>query len=172
MLKENEILNEFLQLAEFLNDIDWITEIHEKSEELPMTLLTASLPMSDDDPMDFVCSFIPLEDVEFSKLMQIFTRIPIDISAISISDTMKIINAFNTLCALGGFLYDTKLSVPCISMKYTVIGSEEEPFDEGIIAESLLMMVQYCQMMESFLQRCIQGDISVDELLKENMNFK
>ena len=158
MKKELEMRDlEFL--AEFLEEMEWETEIF--GEETPYPSMAAVLPMDEDYDETAVFTYIDLpdEDEEFTKYLQIYLQIPLKISEIHAGEMMVFINQLNLLTLLGGFSYlpGSDDQEPRINYRYVMAMEKDALPDEGVVGEVLLNLVKYAQMAEGLVARRIEG---------------
>lgn len=156
-------------IADFLEDIGWDTQVLIESVSIPT--LTASLALDEDYDELLVFNYIPMkkEDVEFTKLLQIYGRIPLDLHTLPLEDVHLLMNRMNLLTTFGYFVLmpeeekeegETYMGLRCV----LGIPMEELP-DEGVIGETVLHITRYCQIMESLLLGLLTGESTLAETL-------
>lgn len=154
-MTRTEMKKDMEAVADFLEDIGWDTQILRESVSIPT--LTASLTLDEDYDELLVFNYIPMEkeDAEFTKLLQIYGRIPLELHTLPPEDMRILMNRMNLLTTFGHFVLmqeegkkeeETHMGLRCV----LGIPMEELP-DEGVIGEAVLHITHFCQIMESLL---------------------
>lgn len=165
-MTRTEIRKDMEAIAGFLEETGWDTQILTETPSLPT--LTASLALEEDYEELLVFHYIPMEkeDAEFTKLLQIYARIPLELSSLPSKDLYCLINRMNLLTTFGHFVMmpeekgETHMGYRCV----LGIPMEELP-DEGVVGEAALHVTHYCQIMESLLLRLLTKESTFEEVL-------
>lgn len=166
-MTRTEMRKDMEALADFLEDIGWDTQVLMESVSIPA--LTASLTLDEDYDELLVFNYIPMgkEDAEFTKLLQIYGRIPLELQRLPLEDVHILMNRMNLLITFGHFVLmpeekkeETHMGLRCV----LGIPVEELP-DEGVIGEAVLHITHYCQIMESLLLGLLTGESTLAETL-------
>ena len=146
-------------LAEFLEDMEWEAEL--LGEETPYPSLKASLPMDEDYDETVLFTYIDLpdEDAEFTKYLQIYLQIPLDLENIPAGEMIVFVNQLNILTLLGSFSYIPKIreNAARVDYRYVLPVEKDTLPEEGVVGEVLLNLVKYAQMAEGLIARRIEG---------------
>ena len=146
-------------LAEFLEDMEWEAEL--LGEETPYPSLKAALPMDEDYDETVLFTYIDLpdEDSEFTKYLQIYLQIPLDLETIPAGEMIVFVNQLNILTLLGGFSYIPKIheNAARVDYRYVLPVEKDTLPEEGVVGEVLLNLVKYAQMAEGLIARRIEG---------------
>lgn len=146
-------------LAEFLEDMEWEAEL--LGEETPYPSLKAALPMDEDYDETVLFTYIDLpdEDAEFTKYLQIYLQIPLDLETIPAGEMIVFVNQLNILTLLGGFSYIPKIreNAARVDYRYVLPVEKDTLPEEGVVGEVLLNLVKYAQMAEGLIARRIEG---------------
>lgn len=160
---------ELEQIGGFLGEVGWDTELLYKNIELPT--LMAALPLEEDYEELFIFNYIPAskEEAEFTKLLQIYARIPLKLEALPMESLRILMNRLNLLTTAGHFVLvpATEKEGVHMGMRYVLSIPMEELPDEGVVGEIVLHMTHYCQIMESLLLEMLEDGASLETVLKE-----
>ena len=167
-MTKQKILEDFKYMSEFLNELEWNAEVVGEDTEYPT--MVASLELDEDCEETVVCNYLilPEEDAEYSKLLQLYCRLPLELETIPDAELIVLANQLNALTTLGHFMYipATGENSHEIALRYVWAMTEDELPDEGVLGETLLIMMHYCQIMEGILIRRLDGT-SMEQLLDE-----
>lgn len=165
-MTEEQILAELRFMAEFLEEIDWNTEIQEG--EIPV--LTAGFPLEEGVEETFICTYLPLdqEDAQYSKQLQFYCRIPLDLTAIPMAELLLLADRLNQITALGHFIWRpaSKEEPQHLAIRYVWTMEADAMPEEGVLGELLLILLHYVQIAEGLLLRRLEGT-GTEELLKQ-----
>lgn len=151
---EQEKLEEFSNLCEFLNDIKIAAEIVPKGIFVPETTMVVSLPSSEDYDEDeeitfeqvhlASCYLVDLDDTEdrVAKYLFCIAQIPVDLSSMNVPEILLMLNELNTKSRIGYyFLTETDdKQLKQVNYRVTIPGVAGEFFDEGVVADVLFEM--------------------------------
>lgn len=147
-------------LSDFLEELEWKTDLI--GEDTPYSSLAAFLTMDEDYDETAVFTYIdlPEEDSEFTKYLQIYLQIPLNINEIPAGEMMVFVNQLNQLTLLGSFSYIPKTGEMDARVDYRyVLPMEKKTLpDEGTVGEVLLNLVKYAQMAEGLIASRIEGN--------------
>lgn len=167
-MNKEMILADFAHLAEFMNEIELPAFVEGAETEIP-TLAVILSEKEDEYQEAVVCNYLPIpeQDVEFSKMLQLYLRIPVDLSVIEDAYLLVLANQLNLLTAVGHFVTRGigETGGAYLAMRHVIPFPADELPDEGVFGETILLMSQYMQVAEEILVRLIEGE-PIEELLK------
>jgi hypothetical protein len=155
----------FIQAA--LVDAGMQAELIEKSEEIPLHVLLASLGKDRDNKDRFVnFSYIPIADdeLDYIRLLQLFSVIPSDLNSKHLEQVSTLINNLNGQVPIGHFNIkeDGEINfryVHCV------------PSDESIVADVILEVLNLFNFSLSLFTERIEdvanGKVSLKEALSD-----
>lgn len=147
-------------LSDFLKELEWKTDLI--GEDTPYPSLAAVLTMDEDYDETAVFTYIdlPEEDSEFTKYLQIYLQIPLNLNEIPAGEMIVFVNQLNQLTLLGSFSYIPKTGEMDARVDYRyVLPMEKKTLpDEGTVGEVLLNLVKYAQMAEGLIASRIEGN--------------
>lgn len=154
-----QIMQDFESLAEFLQDMDMITTI--EGEEVGLPILAVDFLPDDDRSETTVLTYLPIpkEDVEFTKLLQLYIKIPGEYDAIPIQELIVMANQLNQLTAVGHFMVriDDEAVKGELVIRHVLAFQEEDAPAPEVVAEVMLTMLYYCQLAEELLEQRLAG---------------
>lgn len=166
-MTRTEMRKDMEAVADFLEEVGWDTQI--LTENISLPTLTASLALEEDYEELLVFHYIPMEkeDAEFTKLLQIYARIPLELQTLPVKDIYCLMNRMNLLTTLGHFVLLPEEKEGKLHMGLRcVLGIPMEGFpDEGVIGETVLHVTHYCQIMESLLLGLLTEESTLEEAL-------
>lgn len=162
---DQEKMEEFTRLRDFLESVEVAAEVIPKGELSEETTLLVCLPGTEpweeeEEPtvenLHVAAGyFLDLDDSEerLAKYLLFYTQIPADLSAMEVSEVLALINELNSTARVGHyFLGKAEENQPLqVHYRATVTGVDQQPFDEGIVADTILEMgVGYEVAKEAF----------------------
>lgn len=162
---EQEKLEEFTRLRDFLESVEVAAEVLPKGELSEETTLLVCLPGTEELKEDEEVTaeslhvaagyFLDLSDSEerLAKYLLFYTQIPADISSMEMIEVLSLLNELNCKVRIGHYFLGKAVESDDLKVHYraTVTGVEQQPFDEGIVADTILEMgVGYEVAMEAF----------------------
>lgn len=146
-------------LADFLEEMEWETERFGKGTGQPSLAAVLTMDEDYDERVLFTYIDLPEEDSEFTKYLQIYLQIPLNLEEIPAGEMMVFVNQLNLVTLLGSFSYVPKVGERDARVDYRyVLPMEKEALpDEGTVGEVLLNLVKYAQMAEGLIASRIEG---------------
>lgn len=149
-----EKIEEFTRLRDFLESVEVASEVIPKGEMAEDTTLLVCLPGTDELAEDeeptaeklHVAAGYLLDlgesEKRLAKYMLFYTQIPADTSHMKVEEVLLMLNELNRTVRVGHyFLGKTEENQPLmVQYRATVTGVDGEPFDEGIVADTILEM--------------------------------
>lgn len=167
-LNQTEILRDFKQLADFLNEIDLSACILEENPAIDEPSLLVGLPGEIETGRYVICNFLPLkeENARFTKYLHLFNEIGMEISGIDLTILLKAINNMNSICPVGHFTYNADTGHgPRVQMRGTLAASIEEAIPGSVLCETYYMMNEYSMIMEEILAG-LAGGMALEEIFR------
>ena len=151
---EQEKLEEFHRLKEFLDSIEVAAEVIPKSENVEDVTLLVCLPDGSEIPEDHELTYedlhmaagylLDLDDAEerLAKYMMFYSQISADMSSMTMAEVVLLLNEMNRTVRVGHyFLGQSEKNEPMmVHYRATVMCPGDESFDEGVVADTLLEM--------------------------------
>lgn len=167
-MNKQRVLDDFQYIKEFLEELEWTAEVVGQDTEIPT--LIARFPLEEDYEETVVCHYLslPEEDVEYSKLLQCYCHIPLELSEIPAGELMVLVNHINLLTTVGYFIYQPSKGEQShqVALRYVWSMPEHELPEDGVLGEVMLLLLHYGQIMEGLLIRRLAGT-AMDLLLAE-----
>lgn len=151
---DQEKIEELQRLRDFLDSVEIAAEVIPKGKLGDEILMLVALPTHDEDPEAEEISpeqihaasvmMMDLDDNEkrLAKYLMFYTQIEADLSNMTIAEVILLLNDLNRTVRIGHyFLAEKEEGGPqVVHYRATVAGVEDEPFDEGIVADAILEM--------------------------------
>lgn len=151
---ENEKIQELKMIRDFLNEVEIASEVLEKGKVAEETSIVVCLP-SVEDAMEgdevnpeklHVASgyLLDLDDTQqrLAKYLMFYTQIKADISAMTTAEVLLLLNELNRTVRVGHYFLGNveDEEMPVVQYRATVTGAIGEPFDQGIVADTIIEM--------------------------------
>jgi len=162
---EQEKIEEFQRLREFFDSVEIASEVLPKGKFADDVCFLVSLPSVEDmddeniDPEDLHIAagyFLDMDDTENSlaKYLIFYTQIAADISCMSVPEILLLLNESNRTVRVGHYFYGKVEGKDEYMVQYraTVTGVEDQPFDEGIVADTIVEMGVGYDVMKGALE--------------------
>ena len=151
---EQQKIEELQRLRDFLDEVEIAAEVLPKGTFGDEIVMVVALPTHDEefnaeefspDQIDAASiMMLDLDDNEkrLAKYLLIYTQIDVDLSKMTVAEAILLLNDLNRTVRIGHyFLAEKEEGGPqVVHYRATVAGVEEEPFDEGIVADAILEM--------------------------------
>ncbi len=162
---DKEKIEEFTRLRDVLDSIEIASEVLPKGELSEETTLLVCLPSAEKLPEEDEVKpedlhmaagyLIDLDDAEqkLAKYLLFYSQIPVDLSAMKVESVLLMINELNRKVRVGHyFLSQLEENGPyMVQYRATVSGMCDLPFDEGVVADTILEMgIAYDVAREAF----------------------
>ena len=151
---DQEKMQEFERLKDFLESLDMAAEILPKGNVLDDIVLLVSLPSIEEYPDDREATeadlhlaagyLMDLDDTDqrLCKYLLFYSQIIVDLSSFERTEILENINQLNRNVRMGHYFYGPTDGKEEEMLQYRVMvsGAEDQPLDEGIVADALLEM--------------------------------
>lgn len=151
---DQEKMQEFERLKDFLESLDMAAEILPKGNVLDDIILLVSLPSIEEYPSDREATeadlhlaagyLMDLDDTDqrLCKYLLFYSQIIVDLSSFERTEILENINQLNRNVRMGHYFYGPTDGKEEEMLQYRVMvsGAEDQPLDEGIVADALLEM--------------------------------
>ena len=151
---DQEKMQEFERLKDFLESLDLAAEILPKGNVLDDIILLVSLPSIEEYPSDRETTeadlhlaagyLMDLDDTDqrLCKYLLFYSQIIVDLSSFERTEILENINQLNRNVRMGHYFYGPADGKEEEMLQYRVMvsGAEDQPLDEGIVADALLEM--------------------------------
>ncbi len=151
---DQEKMQEFERLKDFLESLDMAAEILPKGNVLDDIILLVSLPSIEEYPDDreateadlhLVAGYLmDLDDTDqrLCKYLLFYSQIIVDLSSFERTEILENINQLNRNVRMGHYFYGPADGKEEEMLQYRVMvsGAEDQPLDEGVVADALLEM--------------------------------
>lgn len=158
-MTKQERVGDLQFIKDFLEEMEWEVQL---AENMEIPALAATFSPGEDGEETVVCSYIelPKEDAEYTKLLQLYIRIPIEVGELLAGELLVLVNQLNLLTAAGHFIYQPGAGDQPhhLAMRCVLTMPEGKLPDEGVLGELLLYMLHYCQIIEGVLSRRLEGE--------------
>ena len=147
-------MQEFERLKDFLESLDMAAEILPKGNVLDDIILLVSLPSIEEYPDDREATeadlhlaagyLMDLDDTDqrLCKYLLFYSQIIVDLSSFERTEILENINQLNRNVRMGHYFYGPADGKEEEMLQYRVMvsGAEDQPLDEGVVADALLEM--------------------------------
>ena len=151
---DQEKMQEFERLKDFLESLDLAAEILPKGNVLDDIILLVSLPSIEEYPSDREATeadlhlaagyLMDLDDTDqrLCKYLLFYSQIIVDLSGFERTEILENINQLNRNVRMGHYFYGPADGKEEEMLQYRVMvsGAEDQPLDEGVVADALLEM--------------------------------
>ena len=151
---DQEKMQEFERLKDFLESLDMAAEILPKGNVLDDIILLVSLPSIEEYPNDREATeadlhlaagyLMDLDDTDqrLCKYLLFYSQIIVDLSSFERTEILENINQLNRNVRMGHYFYGQADGKEEEMLQYRVMvsGAEDQPLDEGVVADALLEM--------------------------------
>ena len=151
---DQEKIQEFERLKDFLESLDLAAEILPKGNVLDDIILLVSLPSIEEYPDDREATeadlhlaagyLMDLDDTDqrLCKYLLFYAQIIVDLSSFERTEILENINQLNRNVRMGHYFYGPADGKEEEMLQYRVMvsGAEDQPLDEGVVADALLEM--------------------------------
>ena len=151
---DQEKMQEFERLKDFLESLDMAAEILPKGNVLDDIILLVSLPSIEEYPDDREATeadlhlaagyLMDLDDTDqrLCKYLLFYSQIIVDLSSFERTEILENINQLNRNGRMGHYFYGPADGKEEEMLQYRVMvsGAEDQPLDEGVVADALLEM--------------------------------
>ena len=151
---DQEKMQEFERLKDFLESLDMAAEILPKGNVLDDIILLVSLPSIEEYPSDREATeadlhlaagyLMDLDDTDqrLCKYLLFYSQIIVDLSGFERTEILENINQLNRNVRMGHYFYGPADGKEEEMLQYRVMvsGAEDQPLDEGVVADALLEM--------------------------------
>ena len=151
---DQEKMQEFERLKDFLESLDMAAEILPKGNVLDDIILLVSLPSIEEYPDDREATeadlhlaagyLMDLDDTDqrLCKYLLFYSQIIVDLSGFERTEILENINQLNRNVRMGHYFYGPADGTEEEMLQYRVMvsGAEDQPLDEGVVADALLEM--------------------------------
>ena len=151
---DQEKMQEFERLKDFLESLDLAAEILPKGNVLDDIILLVSLPSIEEYPSDRETTeadlhlaagyLMDLDDTDqrLCKYLLFYSQIIVDLSSFERTEILENINQLNRNVRMGHYFYGPADGKEEEMLQYRVMvsGAEDQPLDEGVVADALLEM--------------------------------
>ena len=151
---DQEKMQEFERLKDFLESRDLAAEILPKGNVLDDIILLVSLPSIEEYPSDRETTeadlhlaagyLMDLDDTDqrLCKYLLFYSQIIVDLSGFERTEILENINQLNRNVRMGHYFYGPADGKEEEMLQYRVMvsGAEDQPLDEGTVADALLEM--------------------------------
>ena len=151
---DQEKMQEFERLKDFLESLDMAAEILPKGNVLDDIILLVSLPSIEEYPDDREATeadlhlaagyLMDLDDTDqrLCKYLLFYSQIIVDLSGFERTEILENINQLNRNVRMGHYFYGPADGKEEEMLQYRVMvsGAEDQPLDEGVVADALLEM--------------------------------
>ena len=151
---DQEKMQEFERLKDFLESLDLAAEILPKGNVLDDIILLVSLPSIEEYPSDREATeadlhlaagyLMDLDDTDqrLCKYLLFYSQIIVDLSSFERTEILENINQLNRNVRMGHYFYGSADGKEEEMLQYRVLvsGAEDQPLDEGVVADALLEM--------------------------------
>ena len=151
---DQEKMQEFERLKDFLESLDLAAEILPKGNVLDDIILLVSLPSIEEYPDDREATeadlhlaagyLMDLDDTDqrLCKYLLFYSQIIVDLSSFERTEILENINQLNRNVRMGHYFYGSADGKEEEMLQYRVMvsGAEDQPLDEGVVADALLEM--------------------------------
>ena len=151
---DQEKMQEFERLKDFLESLDLAAEILPKGNVLDDIILLVSLPSIEEYPSDRETTeadlhlaagyLMDLDDTDqrLCKYLLFYSQIIVDLSGFERTEILENINQLNRNVRMGHYFYGPADGKEEEMLQYRVMvsGAEDQPLDEGVVADTLLEM--------------------------------
>ena len=148
---DQEKMQEFERLKDFLESLDMAAEILPKRNVLDDIILLVSLPSIEEYPDDREADLhlaagylMDLDDTDqrLCKYLLFYSQIIVDLSSFERTEILENINQLNRNVRMGHYFYGPADGKEEEMLQYRVMvsGAEDQPLDEGVVADALLEM--------------------------------
>ena len=151
---DQEKMQEFERLKDFLESLDLVAEILPKGNVLDDIILLVSLPSIEEYPSDREATeadlhlaagyLMDLDDTDqrLCKYLLFYSQIIVDLSGFERTEILENINQLNRNVRMGHYFYGPADGKEEEMLQYRVMvsGAEDQPLDEGVVADALLEM--------------------------------
>lgn len=151
---DQEKMQEFERLKDFLESLDMAAEILPKGNVLDDIILLVSLPSIEEYPDDREATeadlhlaagyLMDLDDTDqrLCKYLLFYSQIIVDLSSFERTEILENINQLNRNVRMGHYFYGSADGKEEEMLQYRVMvsGAEDQPLDEGVVADALLEM--------------------------------
>lgn len=151
---DQEKMQEFERLKDFLESLDLAAEILPKGNVLDDIILLVSLPSIEEYPSDRETTeadlhlaagyLMDLDDTDqrLCKYLLFYSQIIVDLSGFERTEILENINQLNRNVRMGHYFYGPADGKEEEMLQYRVMvsGAEDQPLDEGVVADALLEM--------------------------------
>lgn len=151
---EQEKIEEFQRLRDFLDSVEIAAEVVPKSSLSEEPTLLVCLPggeeiAEEEEPTveklhvaaGYLLDFDETEQ-RLAKYLLFYTQIAVDLSAMKVEEVLLLLNELNRTVRVGHYFLGSpeKNGPQIVQYRATVTGVDGEPFDEGIVADTILEM--------------------------------
>ena len=151
---DQEKMQEFERLKDFLESLDLAAEILPKGNVLDDIILLVILPSIEEYPSDREATeadlhlaagyLMDLDDTDqrLCKYLLFYSQIIVDLSGFERTEILDNINQLNRNVRMGHYFYGPADGKEEEMLQYRVMvsGAEDQPLDEGVVADALLEM--------------------------------
>lgn len=151
---EQEKVEEFKNIRDFLDSVEIAAEVLEKGMGVETATLLISLPSKEELPEDEELTedqlhiatgyLLDLDDSEdkVAKYLLFYSQIRVDLSAMKTEEVLVMLNELNRKVRVGHYFIGRLEENGPLTVQYraTVTGPADAPFDEGVVADTILEM--------------------------------
>lgn len=174
ILKNSEIMEEFTNLKEYVDELKFVAEIIEENEVVEIPTLAILIPYENSERVKYqiYCNFLSLdeEDAEFTKYLHMYSELDLVGPTIPEIEIYKAINVLNGYLTIGSLLYKekTKDQPAKIQYRYTLANTIDSLVDEGAFCESLFLTITNLGVVENVMSDVLSGtkiDTIIDSIM-------
>lgn len=163
--KKRNLREQFEEIAEFIREVGMQALVLTEEVGAPADTLLIGMSGEVEEGHYVVCNHMEeQEDEGLAECFQLYYEVPQYTDGLEPLDILQAVNAMNSVCRIGHFVWNRKAEQGQIHLRYMLL-CEEIP-DPDLLLESVQSMLDYALDMEELLAALSTG-ASLDTVLTE-----